>query len=171
MNLPNIGYVVLVLLSVLPLVGSPLFAEDGAAPGTKQDSVALETIALGPESSYACRGPTLLVIRDTEDWGRVWNLHHGREASQHQLPDIDFELFSIIALFAGRSAIEGVQIVRFERDDSDGVMIYAVAVEPGLGCMGPKIMRNPFHIARVPAMKKNSLPSLQIEFLSRHCVK
>lgn len=162
----------LMMLSVLPPGESLVFAENAAATAQGQRTVALETVALGPDTAYACQVPVLFVIRDQEDWQRVWNLHHGREASQHQLPDIDFELFSVIALFAGRSAgVEGVEIVRFEHNEDNGMTVHAVEVEPGLGCTGPKMTRKPFHIVRIPAVKKNAVPSLEIELLSRHCVR
>jgi hypothetical protein len=77
----------------------------------------------------------------------------------------------VIALFAGRrSSTEGVQIVRLETPKEGTMAVYAVELEAGLGCSGSRIPKNPFHIVRVPAMKKHATPSLEIELLSRQCV-
>lgn len=155
----------------LPHMDLPLLAQEDSAVRESRQSLMVETITGGLESAYPCRIPTLLVIKDQEDWLSVWNLHHGREAPQHQLPAIDFEQFSVIALFAGRSApIEAVQIVHFESDEGGGITVHAVELEAGLGCTGPKISKNPFHMVRVPAVKKHTTPSLEVELLSRHCV-
>jgi hypothetical protein len=162
------------LVSVVLFLGllfsTPLpLVEAAADMPAARTPLALETIALGSESAYACRIPTLLVIRDRDDWGRVRNLHHGREVSKHQLPDVDFRLYSVIALFSGRSAaVEALQITRFEHLE-DAITISAVEVEPGLGCPAPVKGKNPFHIVRVPALQKNTVPSLEIEILSRQC--
>ena len=165
---------ILVLLGALlslSRVDPPLFAQEGSIGQESQTSQAMETIAFGLESAYPCRIPTMLVIRDQEDWLAVWNLHHGREASQHQLPDIDFTQFSVIVLFGGRrSSTEGVQIVRLEYPKEGTMAVYAVELEAGLGCEGSRIPKNPFHIVRVPAVKKHATPSLEIELLSRQCV-
>jgi hypothetical protein len=162
----------IILVSLVLFLGLPFVAPLPLAEGAADmfGALSLETIALGSESAYACRTPTLLVIRDRDEWERAWNLHQGKEASQHQLPDIDFEAFSVMALFAGRSAaVEGLQIVRLGRGKGDGLTVYAVEVEPGLGCTGPEARKNPFHIVRVPAVKNHIIPSLEIEILSRHC--
>lgn len=155
----------------LPHADLPLFAEEVSIAQESQRPKVMETIAFGLESAYPCRIPTMLVIRDQEDWLAVWNLHLGREASQHQLPDIDFAQFSVIALFGGRrSSTEGVEIVRFEHPEEGAMAVYAVELEAGLGCMESRIPKNPFHIVRVPAVKKHATPSLEIEILSRHCM-
>ncbi|HAR96089.1 MAG TPA: hypothetical protein DCR97_09030 [Deltaproteobacteria bacterium] len=132
--------------------------------------LAIETITFGLESAYPCHMPTLLVIRDQEDWQVVWGLHQGRKASQNQPPDIDFEQFSVIALFAGRRpSTEGVQIVRCEHPQEGALVVYAVELEPGLGCIASRISKNPFHMVRIPAAKKHAAASLEIELLSRQC--
>lgn len=155
----------------LPPVDPTLFAQEGSIAQESRTSQAMETIAFGLESAYPCRIPTMLVIRDQEDWLAVWNLHHGREASQHQVPDIDFAQFSVIALFGGRRpSTEGVQILRFEYPEKRTMAVYAVELEAGLGCTGSRTAKNPFHIVRVPAVKKHTTPSLEIELLSRQCV-
>lgn len=132
-------------------------------------SPSLQTIAWGLESSYPCRIPTLLVIRDQEDWRRIWNLHLGSNASKARLPEIDFKLFSVLSLFAGqRPGVEGLEIQRVERP-GDSVTVYVLEVEPGLNCPPPGGFKNPFHMVKVKALKKGIIPLLEIEVLSRQC--
>lgn len=134
-------------------------------------AIALETIAWGRASAYPCRIPTLLVIRDHDDWERVWNLHHGREAAMNQLPDVDFKLFSVIALFSGQStAVEGIEIARLEHL-VDRVTVSALEIELGPGCTGPKTVMTPFHMVKVPALTKGIILSLEIEILARQCTR
>jgi hypothetical protein len=154
----------------LPLTGLPLSAQESSITRDSGQVLTFETIASGLESGYPCRTPTLLVIRDLEDWHSVWRLHQGRGASQHQLPDIDFERYSVIALFAGRSTLtEGIEIVRLEQGKEGATTVCAVALEPGQGCPIPQAFKNPFHMVRVPVAKRYTTPSLEIELLSRHC--
>lgn len=170
------------MLTVLPFLTAvaglsavgplPLLAQETPVVRESQHPSTIETIASGLDSAYPSRNLTLLVIRDREDWLSVWNLLYGREASRHQLPDIDFEQFSVIALFAGRSSpTEAIQIARIERNEEGGGMaVYAVRLETGLGCTGPRTSRNPFHMVKAPVVKKQVIPSLEIELLSRQCV-
>lgn len=162
--------VLLVVGFFLPFADSPLIAEDIPPNPDTFRPPSLETIELGLDSAHACLVPTLILIGDQENWEQVWNATHGREVWKHKLPEIDFDVFSVIALFAGRSsAVEGIQILRYEGNDQGRLTIYAVEVEPGLGCTAQKAKKNPFHIVRVPKVRKGITPSLEIEVLSRHC--
>lgn len=112
-----------------------------------------ETIDKGFFSGYIDRAS--LVIKDEEEWTRVWDMHTKIISPAPPLPEVDFSKRMIIAVFRGQFTSSGysteiTEVTRF----SDKVRVSVVETDD-TGGMLLDVLTQPYHIIE---LEKSDLP-------------
>ncbi len=151
----------LIAIAVALLLKVPV----GSVAGADDHVVPFTTVAAGTASGI--RTLTLLVIRNSAEWTRVWHEHAvGRRGKDAAEPTIDFAQEMVIAVFAGEVGLDTrVAIIRIVQDEQELKVVYRIAnPQPGptpldLTAATPfhivRLARSPFAVAFVPAVEKD----------------
>lgn len=109
--------------------------------------------------------PSEKVIKDQEEWNKLWAAHTAGRRTDENRPSIDFTNEMVIAVTMGRQRSGGysVEIVKAE-PSGEKLKIYVARNTPRPGSMSIQALTAPFHMVAVPKS------SLQPEFIEEKTV-
>lgn len=109
-----------------------------------------EIVEQGKDSGYAEK--KILVIRNREEWQKIWNIHAGIRLPTPELPEIDFSRWMIIAVFSGGHSSGGytIKIDGIERN-ADKISVKIIEVKPKRGDITIQSFTCPYQIVRIEA--------------------
>lgn len=126
----------------------------------KADSGQFETIGRGYYSGYAEK--KFLVIKDPEEWRKIWNVHAGIKLPVPEPPEIDFNRKMIIAVFAGEYSTGGY-VIRIDsiKKTENKILVNIVMSKPKRDAITIQALSYPYQIAQT---EKTDLP---VEFVEK----
>jgi hypothetical protein len=120
--------------------------------GTKQNSE-FETIQKGTQSGYKERDS--LVIKDQDEWEKVWSLHTSNLDQIPRIPKIDFNTEMVIAIFRGEYTTSGYYTEITKITESNEKIEVVVTETNDLKGMMLDVLTYPYHIVK---LKRSDLP-------------
>jgi hypothetical protein len=112
-----------------------------------------ETIDQGFYSSISEKNT--YVINSLEEWQNIWSQAYSNQTPEPELPAIDFEKETVIAVFAGEFPSGGYEVEIDRLDEYDDVVIATfVITSPGPACGTTDALTQPFHIVKTKKTDK-----------------
>jgi len=132
----------LVLLLFVVIFPAMVFARDG--------KVEFRTVALEIGGKYPAEG--FSVIRNRQDWERVWNVCLGNNKEDGEFvapPQVDFSREMLVAVFGGRqpAVVHSIQIKNITFKDNE--VIVEVEKEGPEDFIGKPMLNSPYHIVAI----------------------
>lgn len=122
-----------------------------------------ETIDIGTQSGYHKRAE--IVIKDENEWERIWNLHTSNLDQIPRIPKVDFKTEMVIAIFRGEFPSSGFETEITNITEFSDKIVVTVTETNHLGGMLLDVMTYPFHIVKI---KRSELP---VEFIYRTVIR
>lgn len=87
------------------------------------------------------------VVKNTAEWSALWNKIYFRAIIKPELPEIDFDKYTVVAVFNGLETSGGhdIEITKVGEKD-DVVRVFVKKTSPGSGCATSQSFSNPYHI-------------------------
>lgn len=93
-----------------------------------------------------------LVARNQRQWEQIWRYSAGTQVPQPEMPEIDFDVHMVIAVFMGQRSSGGYAVtIDSVTEKEDHVEVRYTTRSPGHGDMVTTALTSPFHIVVVPA--------------------
>lgn len=120
-------------------------ASAGEAVVSFQESLPMTVVDEGTLSGIDERRQT--VVRTSDEWRALWREHAG----DREMPRVDFERATVLAVFAGSRPTAGwTARVTSVVPEGDGVRVTIVESGPGADQLVAQILTTPFQIVSVP---------------------
>lgn len=106
----------------------------------------------------AIEQPRMVVVRDAQDWARLWAEHHGarpgRQGSPQakDVPPVDFAKETVVAVFLGSRPTGGYKVdLSLLQDPTDPSRLFVLykEIEPKPGAFTPQVVSRPFALRKV----------------------
>jgi hypothetical protein len=98
-------------------------------------------------------------IVDEVRWREVWKMVNAHQLTPYPLPEIDFTLNSVLAVFMGNMPTGGYSVfVRMAYVVENQVMVHTDYIRPAHHCLVPQVLTAPFHLVKIP------VPNAQVLF-------
>lgn len=123
----------------------------GAAVATSEplEDISFAVIAEGQNAAEVTERKNYAVY-DEEEFARLWEMAYGSDAPA--IPEVDFERFYVIGVFAGVKPSGGYAIAVTQVADSNAARTVSIALtSPGADCTVTDAFTSPFELIRVPA--------------------
>lgn len=141
------------LIAVVVIGGIYLFLSKNQIPNsnTTGESIPFENIEKNSQSGGTITNKENFIIVEQEEWSRLWNLLTDRIFPKPELPTVDFEKESLIAVFQGQKGSGGYSIEIIEvQKIGNMITIFINESEPGSSCNTTSAMSEPYHIIKLP---------------------
>lgn len=104
-----------------------------------------------------------LVIKNREEWEKLWEALNQNVAEKPALPEVDFNTRMIVAIFAGDKPNPGYDIAVLETFTvgKKGMRITYQVTKPGGACVYPAVISQPYHIIETDKVKHVSFTFFQ----------
>jgi hypothetical protein len=137
---------------ILQLI-SDLKTEGKTVPNSKSGNIPVQKEWTGVQSGVA--KPSNQVIEDAEAWRKIWKEIHARQKPAPDVPEIDFDKQTVLAVFMGRKPTGGYA-TKITRITDTGKRIEATVQEhaPGPGDIVTQALTSPYHMVAVPKTEK-----------------
>lgn len=111
----------------------------------------LVTIEQSQFASYKFSEKSNEVINDTDSFVRLWEDIHANKTPIPELPEINFDEYTVVASMMGvqNSGGYSIEILEIAKND-DIVGVKIKEKEPGSDCITTGALTSPFHIVKVP---------------------
>ena len=120
-------------------------------------NISFTTIARGADSGY--QSVSQIVIDNSEQWSNLWQQHTYNTEPPPPVPQVNFNSYSIVAVFAGEQPTGGysVEILSVETSSSQtkeqGAIIITVQYcQPSAGDFVTEALTYPCHLIRIPKL-------------------
>ena len=115
---------------------------DQALEGT---AVAMSEIQSGTYSGYD--DPQQIVITTQEEWAKTWEKINQHKSPAPEMPKVDFNTQSVVAVFLGMKGSGGFGIRIAETKMSGEILnVKVVQSKPGQDCMTTSALTQPYHL-------------------------
>ncbi len=104
-----------------------------------------------------------MVIKNQEEWVKLWEALHINSSEKPELPAVDFKNRMVIAVFLGDKPNPGHNVAILETFKSNKKIMrvtYKVTT-PGASCVHPQVLAQPYQIIETEKAKKVSFTLLQ----------
>ena len=133
-------------VSVVPLTTGPALADQ------KGESVPMVQQWSGHYSAQDAA--ERVVVRDTEDWKRLWRAVHGRRSPMPDAPEVDFREHMVIGVFMGTRPSGGYSISMTGIVQNEKITVTVREQSPDPDDMVTMALTSPYHVAVVPRSEK-----------------
>lgn len=118
-----------------------------------QDELDFTTISVGTYSGYT--NQSYLVIQDSQAWVELWNQHVLFLADPLPLPEVDFAVNMVVAVFMGEARTGGYALRIYDIVDvGESIIVKMERTEPGPRCVVPQVLTQPYHIVQIAKADK-----------------
>lgn len=112
------------------------------------------TIARGTDSGY--QGASQMVIENSQQWINCWQQHSSNADPPPPIPQVDFNRYSVIAVFVGEKPTSGysIEILSVETSGSQiqeqaPISIIVQHCQPKAGDFVTEALTYPYHMIRI----------------------
>lgn len=122
----------------------------------------LTTLARGTYSGITSQEAVL--ITNLAQWDELWRRHANRFDPPPARPPVDFDRFSVIALFLGERPTGGYAVtVTQVRAEGERLIITAQEHRPGPEAIVTQALTQPYHMVAIPKVSQNARLTLRWE--------
>jgi len=125
------------------------------AKNQTSSELSLDTIAQGTYSGICCERKAH-IIQTNAAWENLWDKHAGISVPREQLPNVDFDKYTVIAVSSGKKSTGGfrVEITKIVKDD-DNVGVYVKEYCP-TGDFVTLALTQPYHMVKVDKINEDT---------------
>ena len=134
-----------------------------AAEPAPSSIVPFSTLLKGNHSGI--RVKQFLIIRSRAEWERLWRSHSSSNLPKQELPMVDFETESVLALFSGEKRTGGyaIEVARVEEDPkATQLKVFYREIAPPPNAIVTQGLTQPFHMIKLA--RKGDLPVVFLPF-------
>ncbi len=149
--------------ATITMCGAGAQTPDGeAVPGTPGDGKRSESMAAGQKvdfevlktgsNAFGFEKPAERLIQDLESWTKVWNAVESGVIPRPPVQPVDFEKYSLVAVFAGEKRTGGYSIAVEAASLENGGKILKVRARetaPPKGSITTMVLTSPYQIVKV----------------------
>ena len=140
-------------VSCMLLLSSCSAGHNKASKQLMQETIPFQILVQDTYGGYA--SSKFMVIENNNSLIEVFNLLNKSRSPDLEIPVINFEKESVIALFLGEKNSGGYAItIEQVLDKSNKVYVVYKVVSPGVGDMVTSVMTQPFSIIKIPKTNK-----------------
>lgn len=111
--------------------------------------VSFTVITKGGNSGYTKK--ERIVIKNKEDFEKMWQNLYINFSDKPQVPDVDFEKQTIIGVFFGEYMSGGSSIgVKSVSSNDEGIVVTVEEITPGSNCVTTDVITQPYQIISIP---------------------
>lgn len=134
--------------ALLAAVGCGAAAQPSPGEAGQSRPLSFRSVAFGGLSGITVSQER--VIRDPEEWGRLWQAHQAGAFPQRSLPAVDFSRELAIAIFAGERPTGGFAVaVEQVAESASGIEVVYRVTSPPPGAIVSQALTSPFQIIAV----------------------
>jgi hypothetical protein len=127
------------------------FFENANTIETKTVALDAVTVVQSGSGSYRFSETEQMVINNHEEFEAIWEELYSTLSPTPELPEIDFDEYTVIAVMMGAQPTGGYSIQIEKVSEADGVIGVKISEnEPGTSCSTIQVVTSPFHIVKIP---------------------
>lgn len=131
--------------------GKPVWEALAIGSKAKMNGKQLQIVSEWKGFHCGIREPKQVVITDANKWAQLWREAHKTVIPTPQVPQVNFDKNTVIAVFAGQKPTSGYAIQISEVTQFNGeVVVKFKEISPPKGSIVLQVLTQPFHIVVVP---------------------
>lgn len=100
--------------------------------------------------------PQEVVIRNSEDWQKLWSQIHGTLEPMPSVPTIDFSTHMVVGYFLGQRSSGGYSVsIEEVLETGDAITVTLTTTRPGRNSIVSQALTSPYAIQAIPKNDKN----------------
>ncbi len=146
----KIGKKLILIFLIIAIIGC--FKKKNIIPQNSEE-VNFIVISSGAHSGYS--EESYLVIKDGDDFKKLWNKVNSTIIPQPSVPEIDFSKYMVVAVFMGTCPTGGYSIsIRSIRESEENIYVEVEKIKPGKDCILTQVLTQPFQIVKIKRSDK-----------------
>lgn len=98
--------------------------------------------------------PLQTVVRNSEDWKKLWSQIHSNREPMPPIPEIDFSTHMVVGYFMGQQSTGGYSVSIENIEENDKIIIVNVTTKsPGRNSIVSQALTSPYAIQVIPSSK------------------
>jgi len=144
----------IVIIMVISCKSSVLDANQFAKLADGEEAVDVETVTLkkGTFGNTDIEAQNV-VIRNYDDFERLWQELYSGRAPMPEMPVIDFESEMVVAAFIGQKPHGGYTVEISDMILSEELAVKVITTKPGDSCMVTMAISAPYHLVKIPKVE------------------